>query len=242
MRIKTKNIVIAAFATTATSMAFAVAPGFYMGGDFGVSNLHNKTQTIKLDPFGKEDSYTASNEGLGIRIFMGGSFNQYGAIEGGFSHYASTTYGSVPYTGYMVNPVTGTGLVATTSVTTKPAIHEYGFDLEGKGMYPLGPITIFGKAGFAFVRSSSSGILATCSGNATVNTPCSLTASVTSSAQSNAFRPLVAIGGSYDLSQSWVMDVSATRITKGSGIENLDFFSIGFSYHIVDTYCGQFLC
>lgn len=240
MKIKIRNILLGAAVIAMSHLAYAVDPGFYMGSDFGVSNLNNKSQTILLDPFGDTQTVSASNKGIGIRLFMGGEFNQYGGIEGGFAHYASSTYGSVPYTGYMLNPA-GV-LVQTTSVITKPTIKEYGFDLEGKAKYPIGKFAVFGKLGFAYIRKTASGILATCTGNASVPTPCSETSPVTNSEQSNAFRPLVAIGASYDISQTFVADVSATRITKGSGIQNLYFYSVGFSYHLVDTYCGQFIC
>jgi opacity protein-like surface antigen len=240
MRIKIRNLLLGAAVIAMSHLAYAVDPGFYIGSDFGVSNLNNKSQTILTDPFGDNTTVQASNKGIGIRLFMGGEFNQYGGVEGGFSHYASSTYGSVPYTGYMLNTLGQ--LVQTTSVITKPTIKEYGFDLEGKLKYPIGKFGVFGKLGFAYIRKTASGILATCSGTATIPTPCSTTAPVTNSEQSNAFRPLVALGASYDLSQTWVMDASATRITKGSGIQNLTFFSLGFSYHFVDTYCGQFIC
>jgi hypothetical protein len=69
-----------------------------------------------------------------------------------------------------------------------------------------------------------------------------LTSSLTTGTQANAFRPLIGIGVSYDLSQNWVADFSGTRVTKGSGILSADFFSLGISYHVVDEYCGQFLC
>jgi hypothetical protein len=241
MRIKIRNILLGAAVIAMSHLAYAVEPGFYMGTDFGVSNLNNKSQTILLDPFGHTQTTSASNKGIGIRFFAGGEFNQYGGIEGGFAHYASSTYGSVPYTGYMLNPVNNR-LVETTSVITKPTIKEYGFDLEGKAKYPIGKFAVFGKIGFAYIRKTASGILATCTGNASVKTPCSETAPVTNSEQANAFRPLTAIGASYDLSQTMVADISATRITQGSGIQNLYFYSVGFSYHLVDTYCGQFIC
>ena len=50
------------------------------------------------------------------------------------------------------------------------------------------------------------------------------------------------IGASVTLEQNWVIDVSASRITSGSGLQNADLLAVGFSYHFVDKYCGQFLC
>jgi hypothetical protein len=39
-----------------------------------------------------------------------------------------------------------------------------------------------------------------------------------------------------------VSDISFTRVNGGGNIQTADMIAISFSYHFVDTYCGQFLC
>jgi OOP family OmpA-OmpF porin len=229
MQIKIRNSALALLSMALTGSVFAVGSGIYVGTNFGESNLHNVTQTFQTTAAkdaANKISAKADNTGIGIRLFMGYNINKYAAFEGGFSHFASTTYSGVP----------------TTIAFNSPSIHEYGFDAEAKGIFPMGPFGAFAKLGFAYIRKSASGSLAACNSKSASEFPCSNTSSITTGTQANALRPLAAIGASYDFSQNWVADLSYTRITKGGGIQNADFISLGISYHFVDEYCGQFLC
>lgn len=228
MNIKIRTLAIAAIALCASASVYAAAAGGYMGIGVGRSNLNNKNQVLETGGSPPQITVNASNTGAGVRFFGGANINNYAAIEMGFDHYASTTYGGVP----------------STLTTNTPSIHEYGFDLQGKGMYPIGSFSVFGKAGLAFVRSTSSGSLQTCSlsPGRSPSYPCSQTTGVHNSTQTNAFRPVVSFGASYDLSQNWEADLSYMRILGGSGIQSITFTALSFSYHWVDVYCGQFLC
>jgi opacity protein-like surface antigen len=230
MKMQTKTLLLAIVALTLSASVSAIAPGFYLGGDFGQSNLHNTSQTIETGGTPPTISSKADNTGIGIRLFMGANFNSYAAFEMGLAHYASTSYGGVP----------------TTIANNTPSIHEYGLDLEAKGIVPAGPVSIFGKLGFAYIRKSASGVLESCSAPTSnsggVVPPCSTTSSVQNSTQANALRPLLGVGVSYDASQNWQAELSYTQVMKGSGIQNASLLAFGISYHVVDLYCGQFLC
>lgn len=56
------------------------------------------------------------------------------------------------------------------------------------------------------------------------------------------FGPIYGVGATLALNQSWSLDFSATRIHVGAMVDNMNFYAIGFSYHDVDVFCGQFLC
>src|SRR3990167_4272809 len=181
------------------SRAYAVASGAYVGGQVGSTNLHNSI--IQND--------SPSNTGFGFRFFMGGQYNQYFAVEGGYTYYAPSKYNSL-----------------TTSNGNSAQIQTQALDLAGKGIYPIWEgLGIYGKAGIAAARWSPSGVL-------------------NIGERAIKIRPTAAIGASYDLTQTWVGDISWSRIFKagGSTIQNADLISLGLSYHFVNVYCGQFLC
>jgi hypothetical protein len=113
--------------------------------------------------------------------------------------------------------------------SNQPAIRVYSFDIVGKGMYSLSSFTLFGKLGGAGVRQTISGALADVPLNQL-------------SKASNSGHVMAAVGVSFDLNPSWVLDITASRIFKGSNFAQADFYGLGISYHWVDLYCGQFLC
>lgn len=199
------------------TQSYAAAEGFYAGVQLGISNTHNNPQTIYYDNGtpATPTPVSPTNTGLGGRFFGGYNFNQYAAYEMGYTHYAPSTY-SVP----------------TSVAVNNPAIRTNSFDLEGKGMFTIGAIGlgVFGKAGLALITTGQSGILQNSAANSSSN------------GNTTSVRPLIGLGVSYDLSQNWVTDLSWTRVLSGGGIKSADLIAIGFSYHWVDKYCGQFLC
>ncbi|HSW70326.1 MAG TPA: outer membrane beta-barrel protein [Gammaproteobacteria bacterium] len=104
------------------------------------------------------------------------------------------------------------------------------FDILGKGMLPIwdSGFDIFGKLGGAYFFTKTSGKVQSVSiGTST----------------SSVFRPMAAIGVSYDMTQNWVADLSYTRLFySNSQIKYPDFLALGISYHLLDAKCGQFLC
>lgn len=187
------------------SAAFAVAAGLYLGAQLGQSNQHQPVA----------DTTTAtdvSNTGLGGRAFLGYQFNPYAGLEGGLTYYTTASYNTSP-------------TVGSTSVK------ETAFDIMGKGIFPIGCFSIFGKAGLSVLYAQTT----------TKAVPTS-TGVQNISDTATSIHPAAAVGIGYDLSQNWVADVSAMRVFHSGSVPNADLISLGISYHFVDKYCGQFLC
>lgn len=213
MQIKMINkIVLTVLMAYAATAAYAVRDGFYFGAQLGQTNIHSKPATLQASTTPLTyATVSPKSTGVGERLFIGYNINEHAGIEGGITHYASATY-----------RVPGGG--------SNPQQRLNSFEFLGKGMFPFDQtgISLFGKAGVSYARSSSSRSLTT---NGNSNT-----------SSSSSFRPALGVGVSYDLSQNWVVDLSANRVLSGGGIQNADFVALGISYHIVDKYCGQFLC
>lgn len=211
-----KNISLALTLLSITSIAQAAGEGFYLGGQIGRTNQHNKPAEVLISS--GPDVYatiTPDNTGVGERIFMGYNISQYAGIESGFTHYAPSTY-------------------HVDGACSDPSIRENGWDILGVGRYqfPMSGFALFGKAGFSYLSRGASGSItsttfSTCGGSNNSN---------------NSFRPMAGVGVGYDLTQNWVADVSYTRALSGGGVQNTDFVAFGISYHFVDRRCGQFLC
>lgn len=201
-------------ASIATS-AEAIAPGFYLGAQAGATNLHNTAQTVQTGVASPAtQSVTPSNTGIGERLFIGVGINKYAAAELGYTHYAPSTYKTAP-----------------SAIANTPAIRENGVDMVAKAMYPFERFALFGKLGAIRMSRTPSGSLQP------------LPPATASVKATNNFRPLIGLGMNYELTPSWVTDLSWTRALKGGGgFQNADFIALGISYHFVDRYCGQFLC
>jgi hypothetical protein len=213
------------------AITYAGTPGFYLGGAVAASFQHNKKQTLQTgggDGFPSDGTETVSpsNRGVGERFFLGYNLNNYFGLEGGFTHYAPTTY-KVP-----ADPELSIG-----NPTGNPAITANGFDFVAKGMLPIfnSGVDVVGKAGFAIIGSTKAGTFST-----TYNDDEGV--NVTSNGATNYARPTAAIGVSYDFSQSWTADFTESHVFGGGGLQSLDLLSLGLSYHFSDKYCGQFLC
>jgi opacity protein-like surface antigen len=121
--------------------AQATESGFYFGTMLGQTNLHSPTQTavvpntaITIGPL------TPQKTGIGLRLFMGGNYSRYVAMETGYTYYQAVTYKSDGF---------------TNSLRTK----LNSLDLLGKLMYPISTtgIGIFGKFGIAYVNARTTG-------------------------------------------------------------------------------------
>lgn len=255
MDVRIKKALVAIIASSMASSIFAAAAGLYGGMDFGVSNSHNKNQTIytgtgsginQVSGYPEVVSSSPSNNGLALRLFMGYNINRYVGWEFGFDHFAPTKYSSFNYLAVfppVVDPDPPDDLPNNpnvVSVTKNPGVNVYGVDFDIKGMLPVGDnFNAFGKVGFALLHQTLSGSLQSCAANVL---PCSTVTGINTQSNTNALRPQIGFGVAYDFSQSWEGDISATQILGGSGIKNMSFISVGFAYHAVDIYCGQFLC
>ncbi len=218
------KISAAIIAMSITSMAHATGEGFYFGLMLGPTNLHGQKQTGTL-PTTPPTSFTIepkSNNGLGGRIFMGGNFSQYGALESGFTYYSSSNYKTNTAVGAEIN-----NNLRTTA---------YSLDLLGKAMYPFSTtgFGIFGKFGLGYFKYNTSG---------NINGTAVNRANIPGDPSKSGVRPILGLGVSYDITQRWVADLSYTRVLYNSSyVKNPDFIALGISYHLVDEVCGQFLC
>ena len=108
----------------------------------------------------------------------------------------------------------------------QPSARVRDFDLLGAGYIPLrGGFELFGKGGVAITYETTSSAFN--NGNSNYQTK---------------FRPTISLGISYDITPSWVADLSVNRLMVGGIIKNVDMLAFGISYHFVDRYCCQFLC
>ena len=208
-----RNLIALVLLNTITATTYATAPGFYLGAQAGATNINNTPQTVQTGLTTPDSQLVSpSNTGIGERLYIGAGINPYAAAEFGFTHYASSTYKPSP-----------------SNLAGTPSIRENGVDLTAKIIYPIQKAAVFGKLGIIDISKSVSGSLQPLSPDAN---PIKAT---------NSFHPLIGIGASYDLTSSWVADLSWTRALKGgNGFQNADFLAFGISYHFVDHYCGQF--
>ncbi len=229
MSFKKMNIVKAGVLALSmmTSVVYAAGAGFYIGGQMGMANTNNIKRDVYVADSSNAAGYsavptTASNTGFGGRFYFGYSFSPYFGMEAGYTHYPASTY----------KP----SLTSTQSLCNSPQIRENALDVLGKGTMQFSQtgLGVFAKGGVTFMRQSLSG---------SFNQPA--TANVCSSSSNGTTisgRPTVAVGVDYALSPNWETDLTASRVFKGSNVQNADMLSLGVSYHFADKYCGQFLC
>lgn len=201
--------------------AYAVDPGFYLGLMVGPASSTGGTQQAQIEDSADTTPVDPSSNPFGSRLFMGYKINQFAGVEGGLTYFSKITYDTKD---------------PNVETCNSPEISVRDFDLVAKGMIPLRSFEIYGKAGLAIVYTTTSGSLNPGTGDPNIPTECG------KSENAITYRPTVSAGVSYDLSQNWVADVSWNRIMVGDKVSNMDFFALGFSYHFVDIYCGQFLC
>lgn len=216
MKIKKNIMSIAFLCLGCLPTAYAVGDGVYLGGQIGYTDINSQEKDVQTGPITFVNTMPSST-GMGARILFGYNFNQYGAIESGYTYYAPATYSAA----------------GQDPCKDDPTVRENAVDIVGKGIWPVfGGFDVFGKAGVAMIWQSQSGRLndqtvSTCDG---------------STSSSTYFKPTAAIGLSYDLDQSWVADLTYSRIFGGGGLDSMDFIGLGISYHFTDKFCGQFLC
>lgn len=224
--------------------AIAIAPGLYMGLMMGPASNTGTEQLIQVMPLPTGPAGSASAQAntalanpkstqFGSRLFLGYKFNQYAGFEGGFTYFSGISY---ILTNDTLTPAAGTtGRVR-------------GIDIMGKLDYSYNnTIGFFGKLGVAAIYTTTPGALNITNWSqvpaGTATNP-NAVKDVNSGSNTYAVKlsPVVAVGASYDLNQSWQLDASMTRYQVGGALKGMNFYALGFSYHFVDVYCGQFLC
>ena len=218
---------LALFGLLITSNAFAVAPGFYMGLMTGPATNSGSEQQVLGDPPTFPDgtinlvTATPKSKQWGSRIYMGYQIGYYAGIEAGLTYFSGINYDTK-------NLPTCTG----------PSVRVRDFDIVGKGIIPFSPyFDVYGKAGVAITYVSESGAF----NPPTTNNPGN-GSGCGRSKYTTKYNPTLSVGASMALSQNWVIDASINRVMVGGLPGNVDYFAVGFSYHFVDVYCGQFLC
>lgn len=205
--------VAALFISTLSLAQADTTSSLYLGGQFGMSNTHNVSRDVQTTGGGVVTASPSNTGGAG-RIFAGYNFNEYAAIEGGYTHYAASTYD------------------VEQASCGDPQIRESGWDLVGKGTLPYGKFGAYGKAGISYMRVSLSGSLQ----------PSETLSSCSSNGTTQTLRPTAGIGASYSLNPQWLFDLSYSRVFGGSNVKDADFAAFGVTYRFVDVKCGQFLC
>lgn len=193
-----------------------VGPGFYLG--FGVGYATNNganQQAITLNPPPATTLATPKGKQFGSRVYIGYKMNQIASIEFGGTFFSTINYDTK-------------GVQTCTGATDR--IRD--LELLGKAEVGFYTLSLFGKLGAAVVYQTPSGAF---------NTP--LPGATCGQNQYNTkVNPVFAVGASYNLTQRWVVDVTATRLQTGGIASSMNFYSAGLSYHFADVYCGQFLC
>lgn len=231
--------------------AYAVGQGFYFGGMLGQTNLHGQTVNLNVPEQNftcQGVTFSASGEGeimpqskgIGSRIFLGGNFNQYAGLEFGFAYYTPISY-KTTIQNLVINDET---ILTNTNINNNLLTHAYSFDIMGKGMLPISNsgFSVFFKGGGAYIKTNTTGNFENTCGIPT-STFNYITEKIIGERSTSTVRPIAALGISYDITQRWVVDLSYTRLFYNSTyVKNPDFIAMGISYHLVDQYCGQFLC
>lgn len=210
------KVVVLAASTTLTA-AYAVNSGMYLGLITGPASNTGGTQNVQLQGSTATVPATPKSKQWGASVLVGYQINHYAGVEGGF-HYFSTI-------NYTTNP-------SNAPLCSGATARIRDLYIAGKGILPLGDFSLFAKGGAAVVYQTLSGSLSENGKNGQCGT----------TAYSNKVKPVFAVGAGYDLSQSWVADVSWTRVMVGGVPGNADMLGVGISYHFTDRYCGQFLC
>lgn len=197
------------------TQAYASGPGLYLGLMGGPASNNGSNQTAQVLDSASTISVKPQSSQFAGRIFTGYQFNQYVAWELGY-----TVFSTVNYKNYGVTTM------------SRPQARVRSLDILGKGIIPIvSGFDIFAKLGMNLASQSSSAAL----------NPTGTTERGSSKSETN-FRPVFGIGGSAELNQNWIADLSWSRVLVGGPVKSFNFLAVGISYHFVDKYCGQFLC
>lgn len=249
--------------------AFAIGPGLYMGLMMGPASNDANPQPVQIKfaggiPIPSPQATTTApistftqignpkSTQFGSRAYLGYKFNAYAGFELGFTYFSGINFilSQNPSTVSSTGPVTGgftpmTPYQAAAGTTGRVRL----VDLLGKLDYSYNDtIGLFVKAGVAAAYVTVPGGLQPTSiswqpAPVTASNPTGTKLVTTGSNKYlSKLAPAFAIGASYDLNQSWQVDVSWTRYFVGSQIKSMNLYALGLSYHFVDVYCGSFLC
>lgn len=202
---------------------YAVAPGFYLGLMLGPATNSSQSQPVAtsadgLPPATGSVLANAKSTQFGDRFFLGYKMNQYTAFEGGFNFFSKIKYDTK-------------GQEALSS----PSVRVRDIDIMGRLSLPFQTVVdAFAEGGVGWTYITTNGSFP---GNVKPGTTDTYQGTFVTK-----FAPIVGVGATYDINQSWMLSASWIRLMAGGMASNIDFYGVGLSYHFVDKYCGQFLC
>lgn len=224
MKMKKAIVCFTSVAMMGLGVSYAGQTGMYFGGQIGQARMDSSSQNAS-----SVNSVTGAvtpisitpkkNTGMAGRLFLGYQISKYAAMETGFGIFSSVDF--KPDTAFLV----------------KPSVSSSVLDFAGKAILPVqDQFELYAKLGAAYTMVKASGF------NPTATVSSGIVTIKSSSERENKMRPEIGIGATYYFNPNWSLDASATRIMAKSYVKNLDLFAVGISYHLVDHYCGQFLC
>lgn len=212
---RARNIGCWMVALLACANVLAVDPGLYLGLMGGVAE--NAANRENVQAANSPTTFPASPDSTqrAGRLFIGEKFTRYFSLEAGVTAYSQIKYS------------TGTFTPCSEPVTRVTTI-----DLVGVGTLPLKHgFSLFGKLGGAFLYISNESSLHP-----------NLASDCGDCVYTSTVKPTLSLGGSYDINNHWVADLSWTRTAANGMLNHLNFYALGLSYHFTDITCGPFMC
>lgn len=197
--------------------ALALAAGsasaqWYAGGNLGQSKVNYSASQLSADlaAIGKTATGAVSNSDLGLKVFLGYSFNENFALEGGYFN--------------MGRPASYNGTItAPTAATFSGKIEGQGVNLDMVGTLPVANgFSLFGRLGAAYFQTKASATAT--AGNLTGY----------GNATSNKFVPVYGVGAQYDFTKAIAGRIEVQRFGKvgnsNTGSGDVDFYSAGIVF------------
>jgi opacity protein-like surface antigen len=178
-------------AATWLAAAPVSAQSYYLGAGVGQSRF-------QVDTAGATSSDTKD---IGVKLYGGAMFNDYLGLEAAlFDLGEASGTAAVP----------GAGQVRVSGKAR-------GASLVGVAAYPFGDVSVFAKAGVAYVRARSEGSVA----------------GLSASQSESSLQPIYGLGASYAFTPQWVGRIEWERVRVRFGADatdNADLVSVGLAY------------
>lgn len=203
--------------STVTSLAFAALPGTYVGGGLGYSRLNTFDHDIVTGQGSSLFSQSRDRGGLGERVFAGYNFNEYFGIEGGYAHYAKSSYDASS---------------KSLGMSASSDFYLQDINLVAKGYLPVYEgVNLYALGGAAYVFSKTD---YSTSGATVPGYPAS------GSFKTNRLRPTYGVGATYDIPQTQLTAGVEWSRVQGSGntysndhaIPSADMVSFNLAYNL----------
>ncbi|MBA3662441.1 MAG: outer membrane beta-barrel protein [Gammaproteobacteria bacterium] len=210
-----KKIVLCTLLFCWTNLTYAIGEGLYIGLMAGLARNNGKPIQASLvndAGFTQSISVTPNKQMGAVRPYLGYKFNNYAGAEIGGTYYTVVNFNQS-----QIN----------TNSTSKSGIATVDFVLLGSFSF-RDLFEVYGKAGAAVIYQGTS---------TTISMP-----PPNKSKYETYVKPTYTLGAGYTFNGNWVVDLSYTRLSNVHYFNNIDYYAIGFAYHFVNRYCGQFLC